>query len=67
MEVHPMPREESERRGLGRDCIASYVVARLQEPAAIFDLDPVETFKPHPQQQAIEDNRKAEAAGDIWE
>ena len=41
-------RSESERfehGGLARDCLASYVVAGLQEPA-IFDLDPEEEFLP---------------------
>lgn len=45
MEYSPMPMDESERRGIGRDCLASFVVAGLQEPA-IFDLDPPEKFLP---------------------
>lgn len=42
-------RSESERfehGGLARDCLASYVVAGLQDEPAIFDLDPEEKFLP---------------------
>lgn len=30
MEYSPLPLEESERQGLGRECLAAYIVARLQ-------------------------------------
>lgn len=59
MEYSPLPREESERRRLGRDCLAAHVVAQMQR--GLLDLDTQEFLK------AIEENKKAEEAGDIWE
>lgn len=61
MEYSPLPREESERSGVGRDCPLARIVAQMQGGYLIRDLDQ-EAFE-----KAIQDNKQAEEAGDIWE
>lgn len=41
MEYSPTPMNESERRGLGRECLAAYIVARLQG-GLLLDIEEIE-------------------------
>ena len=38
MEYSPLPLNEHERSGLGRECLAAYIVARLQS-GLLFDIE----------------------------
>lgn len=39
MENSPTPLNEQERRGLGRECLAAYIVARLQSELLLEDIE----------------------------